>query len=45
MTLKEYCDSNGFTRKKLATDAQVSIPKGVAVIQRITDKTTPIRTI
>lgn len=27
MTLKEYCDSNGFTRKQLATDAQVGIPK------------------
>lgn len=27
MTLKEYCDSKGFTRKKLAADAQVGIPK------------------
>ena len=27
MTLKEYCDRNGYTRKKLATDAQVGIPK------------------
>ena len=27
MTLKEYCASNGFTRKKLAVDAHVGMPK------------------
>lgn len=27
MTLKEYCDGNGFTRKKLAIDAEVGMPK------------------